>query len=256
MNLEGSNKYRKLIILIVLILILVGGYQIYRSTKFHVVDTNPSVNSVATLSPFIKVNFNKTILSKGISVSSTGGATDSFGVNGKTITINLNYPLSSNKVYSITINNVRDSSGAELSNLVFSFKPSNIVFNNLPQDEQKSIVNNQDHYNSQGFNISYVNTDDLINNGMSTTQLVLLEEYFSEFDPSATTVTINPGSIGIYAAPAPAKAMFKFSVTVDSMSYNAQASYTFLDNLSLTLFNSQTGAQVFNSDTYNNSSGD
>lgn len=249
MDLSGLYKYRKLAIFIVLLIVIITfGLQFYDVIKFHVIGTDPSVNSIGTLSPFLKVSFNKELSSKNVSISSPSGAGSSYKVQDKVLIIYLNYPLTADKMYSVDIASVYDSSGAKLSNLVFSFKPTNIPFNDLPQDEQNALVNSQDHYNIPGINITYVNTNDLINNGMSTTQLALLEKYFSEYKPSAKTVTFDPNSIGIYAATPPAVAMFKFDVSIDGTNYNAEASYTFLNNITLSLYNPQTGALVFDSD--------
>jgi hypothetical protein len=237
------------------IVVLLGGFQAYRDTKFHVVGTSPSTGSVGTLSPYLKVNFSKPIVSQGLNVNSPSGGISSYKAQGKTLTIALNYPLSTSKTYAIDINSVYDSSGDQLKDLVFTFKPQSIAFNNLPQNQQKALVNSQDQVNTPGANITYVNTDALINNGISTTQLTLFEQYISEFTPAAETVTINPSSIGNYAGTPPAIGLYKFIVNIDGTDYNAQASYTFLTDLTLALFNG-SGTQVFNSATYSTPGGD
>lgn len=242
-----ENRSRKLIFLIfiiALILIGIGIYKYFDSLKFRVVSTNPSTGNVGTLSPFLKVNFNKPLSTKNISVSASSGTVTGFKAKGETLTFNLKYPLSSSHNYTVEINKIYDTSGDELINLTYTFKPKYISFANLPSDQQKTLVNSQDQNNTPGANTNFINTDALVNDGMSTTQLVLLEKYLSEYAPSAKTITIDTSSIGIYAAPSPYRAMFKFNLAIDGTNYSAQAPYMFLDDLTLTLFNS-SGTQVF-----------
>lgn len=250
----SRRKLKAAIALIVIVILLFVGFEGYSLSRFHVVSTNPATDSVSTLSPFFKINFNKQLVSGSGSLS-TDGIVTSIKYSAKTLTLNLSYPLKTNKTYTITINKISDSSGDILNNLNFTFVANNIPYASLPKDEQNALLANQDHYTQPGVNINYINTDDLINNGMSTTQLVLLEQYITEFDKNAKNVTFDPNSIGVYQAPSPYTAEFHFNVNIDGTTYSAQAPYTFLDDLTLILVN-QSGATVFNSSTYSAPGGD
>jgi len=249
-------KYKKLIILtMTLIVLLLLGLLVHNILIFRLVNTNPNVDSVGTLTPFLKLNFNRNLTRKNIQINSPNGATDSFKISYKTIEIYLNYPLKESQLYTINVNDVTDTAGIKIKNIKLDFKPTIIPFNSLPADQQKTLVNNQDKYNQPGSNINYVNTEALINNGLSTTQLALLEKYFADFKPNAKIIKFVPNSIGVYSAPAPALAEYRFIVNIDGVNYNAIGTYTFLDNIILSLYNTQTGTQVFNSYNYTGSGG-
>src|ERR1700722_17293767 len=97
MRFNGLYKYRKpIIIAAVVVIFLFCVFQVYSTLTFHETSTDPGVNNVATLSPFFKINFNKSLSSKNIKISYKGGAGDTYKVQGKTLTIYLNYPLSAN----------------------------------------------------------------------------------------------------------------------------------------------------------------
>lgn len=97
--------------------------------------------------------------------------------------------------------------------------------------------------------INFEGTDALINDGLTTDQVNEMEQYFFQFKSSANTVTIDQNTVG----PGPhnpnvvSPFTLNFNVAIDSTSYKATISYTDLNNVTLQLFNPQTGAVVYDS---------
>lgn len=147
-------KRKKILILLILIigfiLIIWLGYTIYNATTFHIVSTNPSINNVATVSPFIDVNFNRALSNK-INVTSNPNIVSSFKIINKQIDISLNIPLNENYKYTILISDIYDTSGQHLNNQKLAFTPIYISASNLPQDQGKVLLKNQANYSKSTY---------------------------------------------------------------------------------------------------------
>jgi len=136
-------KLVKTIFLVVgLILIAWLVYGIYNYYNFSIVSTSPNLNTVATLSPYIKIDFNHTLSNKNIFISAPNNLLYShkYYVNGKTLTIQLNEPLSTDKKYSITIDNLIDNHGQKIKNKVISFIPKKETLGQLSKNAQEELI--------------------------------------------------------------------------------------------------------------------
>lgn len=144
-DLVRKRRFIVILFAIVVVLILLAFYQLY-VRPFRVVGANPNTAEVATTTPFFNVSFNKPLSEKNLSVASSPSVIKSYGVKGKTLSINLNYPMDSAKTYRITIN-IADTTGNRIANRVFSFKPHYIAYQDLPQDQQQYQLKAQTQYN-------------------------------------------------------------------------------------------------------------
>jgi hypothetical protein len=143
----------KILIGAVLVIVAVALFVVLVVLPFHVVGTNPSSQSVTTLTPFFDIEFNKTLSSSGLAVSSNPSIVRSFSVQNKTLVINLSpLLLSGGKTYTITVNSVKSTSGQELLNKTFSFSPHQSTFSGLPSDQQAAILKAQQQGQSQPVN--------------------------------------------------------------------------------------------------------
>jgi len=138
-----NNILKKILSLAIVPAILLGGFLVYRGMQFRIVSTNPNTNSVSQLAPFLKVNFSKQLDGKPVSLDVNAPIVQSYTVSGKTLTINF-LPLSVGQSYTITIKSVTAVGGKTLQNKVLRFTAKDIVFNDLPKDQQKAILDNQD----------------------------------------------------------------------------------------------------------------
>ncbi|HSX36565.1 MAG TPA: Ig-like domain-containing protein [Patescibacteria group bacterium] len=143
-----SKKYaRWLVALVAAILLVWAGYFIYNSFTFRLTGTNPGVNNVATISPFFKINFNKNLSPRGLSVSASPDVIDSYSINGSAITVLLKTPLDSSQTYTLKVHGIASTGGKTLPGHSFSFKPRYLPSSQLPKDQQQALQNIQQQYN-------------------------------------------------------------------------------------------------------------
>lgn len=142
MNNIAPTTIKRIIAALVVLAFLLIGWLIYQTLTFHVTTTNPRTSSVSDVSPFLKVNFSKS-LAKSVLVSSTPSVIRSQSVSGKTLTLNL-IPLTVGQDYTVTIGSISSQSGDTLHNIVLHFTARDISFDSLPEDQQKAILANQD----------------------------------------------------------------------------------------------------------------
>jgi len=248
----AANRRRVKLALFALVgaLIIFGLYQVYLSVQFRVVSTNPKTSSVAGISPFLNVNFNKQLSNQSVVVSMDPDALGSYTTKGKTLYINLNDPLTVGKKYTITIKSITSTGGAQILNKKISFVPKDIPYDNLPDDQQAAIQHQQPPKNDQNTTPTFTGTPSLINDGLTTAQINDLVQAFNDFAPKAKQVTIDTGSITTGPLnPAATTPVFTlmFDVNVDNTTYKATVSHSDALSLTLQLVNPQTGQQAFNS---------
>lgn len=140
------RSIRKLLVILSVLIVVFLLYQAVRSQQFHVVNTNPSISNVATASPFFKVNFNKTLSKNDVSVVSSYSIISSYEVQGKTLIINLNTPLTTKRTYYIKINSISDTNRHKISSKAFVFVPKDVPSKDLPADQGQAILRKQGNY--------------------------------------------------------------------------------------------------------------
>jgi hypothetical protein len=144
----GNNKSNKklIVIVIVIILVIASVFFAIKNSKFHVVSTDPNTNEVASVSPFFKINFNKTLSSNGLKVSSSPAIISSYKVSGKYINADLNIPLQLNQTYTITVGYVADAAGDTITNRTFTFTAKDVPSNGLSKEQQQALLHTQTQY--------------------------------------------------------------------------------------------------------------
>lgn len=139
------------VVVVVLILASVG-FLVKKSEEFHVVSTNPTVSSFATVSPFFNVYTNRELSGRGITVLSEPNIVASYSVRGKAIYIKIKPPLSSSRSYSITINGIADVGGKKLSPQIYTLSPQLVPSQDLPKDQRQALLRTQIQYNKKRSN--------------------------------------------------------------------------------------------------------
>ncbi len=253
MDTEPFDGYHKLIrpaiVCVVAITLLFIGYQIYLSRHFRVVNTNPKTGNVATVSPFLKINFNRQLSSKDLSVTSSYSVISSYKVEGKTLVVNLKVPMTAGYEYYIKINHIDDVKGDVITNRMLRFAPKKISSKDLPEDQKQALLKTQSNRPRSKNSIVFTGANTLLDYGLSSSQLNNLEQYFFDFAPRAKTVSItqvtpvphNPNASSTNDS-------MNFKARVDSSSYNANMVYSNLnDYLRLVLSNPKNGSTTYDS---------
>ncbi len=251
---QPSNSYftkpiRFIVVGLALFIVVVLVYRVHSSSQFRVVSTNPARNSVAIVSPFFKVSFNKPLSARGVSVTSPYPIINSYQVTGKILVINLNTPMVTSHAYWLTIKDISDSAGHKIASKTFSFTPSNIAAQNLPADQQAAILQKQAAHAPSKTNIGFVGMDQLVSYGVTSAQVNALEQDFFYFSPSAKLISVDTGSIVVAPhdpASASTSSSTSFNVSVDSKIYKAAIDYSDLVNIHLVLYNA-SGSLAYDS---------
>jgi hypothetical protein len=252
---DTLNTYSKLIkpllILVSVLVVVLLIYQVILTQKFHAVSTDPKTSNVATVSPFFKINFNKTLSKSGVVISLQPSIINSYQVQGKTLVINLNIPLNAGVRYYIKINNISDISGRRITNKLFTFIPQYVASQDLTNAQKQALLKKQSQKPPSKNNIAFGGTDALINSGLTVTQINLLEQIIFEYKPSAHTANINSSSVepGPHDPNTDTSFTINFSLAIDAAPYNATISYSNLSTVHLYLYNPQTGVLMFDSNT-------
>lgn len=138
-----SPNIRSLVTISILVVAGIVAYLVIQNLHFRLVSTNPRTSAVSNISPFLKLNFNRTLDAKNIDIQTDRSFMQSVSTNGKTITINLK-TLDIGKLYTVRLNKVRSTDGKVLTNVTVRFVAKDIAFKDLPKDQQQAILNNQD----------------------------------------------------------------------------------------------------------------
>jgi hypothetical protein len=241
---------KRLGLLLVLLMLLVAGYQIYLGVHFRIVSTSPKICDMYIYSPFLKVNFNRQLTAKSLSVSSKPTIIKSYSVSGKVLTINLNYPLNSSGSYAITLNSVSDTKGKTIGAKTFTFKPKYVPYSALSTDQQKTMLQNQTQKQPSKNNIGFSGLDSLTGYGVTSAQVGDLQQAIFKFLPTTQSAALDTSSIdpaGHDPTSANRYDSISFNIAIDSKNYKATINYSGLTTLQLILFDVSSGAQVFDS---------
>lgn len=237
------------------LLVLLGAYQIYLASHFRVSGTDPKMNHVAAVSPYIKIKFNRELSSKKISVTSSYSVVKSYHVEGKNLVVDLKSPMTADYKYWIKINYIADQKGDVLRDKTFNFTPKNIPFDELSEDQQQALLAVQRKRPPSANDIAFSGIDTLVNGGLTADQAEIIQRDFFNFAPKAKTVTIDKSSIVETPHNRNSASTFDtttFTVKVGSQTYSAKIEYSYLGDVRLYLYDN-TGALVFDS---NNTSKD
>lgn len=248
---QDKTLFSKLVpylIALVVVLVAVVGYRIYQDSRFRVINTQPSTSSVSYLSPFLVINFDRSLPQQSLNISSSPNIVSSYTIQNQSISITLRSPLKISTNYRITIAKVSDSTKGVLNNLSFAFKAANIPLQDLPLSQQRAVLKKQDFTSVP----SFVNTSVLINNGLSNLQVASFEQYLTHFAPKASLIKIaaNSFSPGPHNPNTSTSFSDDLNLSIDGVNYKATVNFSSSTNLQLLLYNPSTNALVFNSGPY------
>lgn len=247
-NRNYSKLAKTLLYFIVALVILFAAYQFYLSRHFRVVNTNPKTNNIAAVSPFLKVNFNRQLSSRKLSVTSSYSVIKSYRIQGKSLIVSLKSPMTASYSYSITIDSITDTKNEKITNKIFSFSPKNIAYQKLSKDQQAALLQAQANRPPSVSGISFVGINSLVNYGVTNNQATSLRQDFFSFAPKTNKVTIsNIVPIPHNRNSASTDDTINFNARIDSKTYSARIDYSLLTNSMRLYLNDASGVQVFDS---------
>lgn len=149
-----SNQYRKLIALILVSLILIGGIAIYYNLRFHVVKITPDINRFPNTLGTMRFEFNEELDSKVINESFIKDEKSIAEINfdaelklsaeGKKLAIDFStIPKTGN--YKLTLRNIKSKKG-NIFTEVFTLRMKDVGYNQM-SDEEKKLY---DEYSLEG----------------------------------------------------------------------------------------------------------
>lgn len=244
------NRLKLLGVLVGALMVVWGGYEIYDSLRFHIISTTPSTSKVATITPFIKVNFNHSLSSTGLDVSSSPAIVNHSSVSGKVLTLGLSSPMDANKKYTITIGSISDTRGKTLKDKVIVFSPRYVAYSNLSDEQQKTLLQQQSTA-AANQPPAFTGTDALTADGVSVEQVQAFEQGITSF---ASTTHLSPHSVDISSDVSPGPIdqstgnfAVTFTVAIDGTNYGAKLECIGVTGAELWLYDTQSGGQRFDS---------
>lgn len=232
-------------------------YSLFRSFSFHLVSTTPSLGSIGVVTPDITFNYNRSLNNKGLVVTSDQNIVSTFSITDKKLVVSLNSAtISLGKTYTITVGPVSDSSGKSIGKKTYSFTTKNIAFTSLSKEQQSTVMKQQATVPYSRTSIGYTGADALVNVGLSSSQLLDMQQGFFLYSKSVNKeflgVVIQTNSIvsGPYdsSLPNPVSSLM-FGVVIDGANYNAKLVYSGLSSAELYIYEQATGKQLFDSGT-------
>lgn len=137
------QKYRKFIIIGVVLLVALLGWLAYREFfTFYLKGTSPNTASVSSSSPYVKLNFNKQLKNDGYTLDLKMDDQDIFvdhKVEGKTFKVYLPTNMEVGQAYVLTLSNISATDGKTLS-ATLEFTTKDIPVDELDKEQQDELL--------------------------------------------------------------------------------------------------------------------
>jgi len=139
------HKYRKIIIVAVLLIVISIAWVIYYSIfVFHISSITPDTGSVSRYAPVLRVHFNKELADGKVEVSGDIVKSSEVQAGNKTLVVYLKeLDLKKDANYHFTISSITSKSGDVIKNKNITFHTKDIAFGKISQEDQKIILDAQ-----------------------------------------------------------------------------------------------------------------
>jgi hypothetical protein len=255
---QNPNKWSRKQVFILLgviigILVLWLAWTGVQATYFRMSGTDPGLGSVTTVTPYIHAKFNRVLSGDNLKISDPDKVLENYGLNDKVLELNLNLDkLKQGDKHTIVIESIQSKDGDKITNKKLSFTVKEGDFESLNDDQKNIVVNRQDRFVYSPETITFEGTDDLIDAGLSESQLIGMQEavyHFSKKDNKEfDTVQIFRTSITHLENTDPVKATTAFTAEIDGVSYAMQVDTWDITIVQLRVYDPQTNALLFTSD--------
>jgi hypothetical protein len=249
---KNQRRTRRMLLLaslaLVAIMAIIITLSIRSAHKLRVLSTNPTTETITTVSPYLKVTFNQKLSTKNVKLSSNPSIIKSYQIVNDVLVINLTSvesALDSSKEYTITVNTLSSDSGSRLSNQAFTFTPQDATPSNLPGDQQQALQREDQAAGNPATtdDIDFEGVESLFDQPISIAPILGLQHAFLQFKPYAQSVTVDNTSIHSVQQGSPT--IEEFSLTIDNTSYRAKL--TFTESIARLYLYDTGGKQVFDS---------
>ena len=253
-QLLANKKLVGLCIVAILLLLLLFVPRVQKQSGFNVDTTNPKLNNIATISPYLQINFTRDLSSKNFKYTSSNDLIKSYTIKGKTVQLNFNGgKFKAGQKYSVTIQSISSKAGETITNHKLEFTTTERTFESLSAEEQKAAIAAQDTFDYSPESITFNGLDDLTDHGPSWYQISGLKEALYRYSKSTgknyQNITIVQSTIeeaGV--VPDSGRSTLYFTVTFNTdLSFKAQLDTFDSTAIQLYLRDQQSGATVYDS---------
>lgn len=255
---QNPNKWSRkqvyiLLGIIIGVLVLWLSWTGIQNTYFRMSGTDPGLGNVTTVTPYIHAKFNRVLSGDNLKVSDPDKILENYGLNDKTLELNLNMAkLKQGDKHTITIESIKSKDGDTITDKKLSFTVKEGDFESLSEEQKQIATNRQDRFPYSPMTIAYEGTDDLIDAGLTESQLEGLEEAIYNFSKKENkefdTVQFFRASITHVENPDPNKATMQFAMDIDGVPYTAQVDTWEITVIQLRVLDQQTNAVLYTSE--------
>lgn len=229
-NDDSFKKRLRLLAILLVVLVVVFGVIFFftHQTPLKVTSTNPSLSSITTQAPTLKLTFNMPLAASSASVTSNPSIVTSSRVSGDTLTLTLKErTMLILHTYTINLQNLRSMTGRKMKNAQVSFSPK--------------------------FATPFITGEDsLIGIGLTNQQVTDINNYNAQLSPWAQTVEIDTGSIKHYMLN-PSDPWSPWAVSfiesIDGYNYNVVGSFYNTQDIQVKITDPSTNTQVLSAGT-------
>lgn len=255
---HNPNKWSRKQVLILLgvvigILVLWLSWMGIQNTYFRMSGTDPGLGNITVVTPYIHAKFNRVLSGDNLKISDPDKIIESHGLNDKTLELNLNLDkLKQGDKHTITIESIKSKDGDTITDKKLSFTVKEGSLDQLSPEEQTAAINRQDRFPYSPQVIGFDGTDDLIDAGLTDSQLEGFKEAIYNFSKKENrefkNVQVFRASITHPINPDPNKATMEFTMEIDGTPYTAQLDTWDITTLQLRVLDQQTRAILYTSD--------
>lgn len=224
---------RLVLVLFGVIVLFFGGKALWKYFTFSITGVSPTPSSIATLSPEFRIYFTHAPNPSSLKISDKNYAYLDYRIEKNTLIIDLNQPLDKNKTYSISIDSVSDYKGRVITGKQYTFKPKDIAYDKLPEDQRAAFIDEQDKPMPSPETIAFSGMDRLVAHGLSNPQRIDLEWEYFNYKPAAKKISLDiDNAVQTRNTQGPGFIM-SIPTTIDGSAYTSVVNYWGLQNVSL-----------------------
>jgi hypothetical protein len=221
---------------------------------FHVSKTDPGLKNVGAASAYIDVYFNKPIVTSSVKASYSEKFVSGFKASSDKVRFTFaTSGMTIGKSYTINLVYVASAGGKEIKNKKLTFTAKNIAVSTMSQEQQKTLLGQQDKYPYAVQYIHYAGFDALrvyITSDQLETLKAQLYGYSNQVNQEFRTMTLVPKTLTDKVHDVQKDDFvdnLKFDVVLGGQTYHAHLDSNVVDgSLQLLLVNEQ-GAAVYDS---------
>jgi len=130
----------------------------FTSNGFRITGFSPTLNNIATTTPYIDIYFSEPVSENDLSISSPNNIVSRYIIQSpKDVRVYITYPLNNNQKYEIVLDKIISFKGAVINFKTIPFTPLYTDPSSIPKSQIKYIVSKQDKSNSQIYGTTLVN---------------------------------------------------------------------------------------------------